>query len=125
MNTIVRKFSEGLEKVKMTYLLSIARRYIKHFGYDKDAVLEDVVTHAFDDLNSKYHYIDDKLVSSFTKRHLDDLLYVLTDVFPELDEEINALDNKHLHEARSTVNRKKLYESIMRDVSKIIKKHLK
>lgn len=130
METTIRKFASALEKVPMSTCLKLAKKYIKEWGYkNKDAVIEDVATRLFDMLNDKQKYLDKDLVASYTKKHIDDIMYAVTDVFPELDEEIRALADdkkKSVKESRRTnMANKKLYESIMRDVSKIVKMHLK
>lgn len=133
METTIRKFSEALEHVQLSNLLKVVKDYFKAQPEAiRDITADDIIKmlsdHLFTELNMNRHYIDMLSAGKYIDEHIDDLMHVVTDVFPELDEKIRDIINdkkKSVKESRRTnITNKKLYESIMRDVSKIVKRHL-
>ena len=134
METTIRKFSEALEHVQLSNLLKVVKDYFKAQPgaireITADKIIEYLTDYLFVTLNIKRHYIDELSAGSYIDKHMDELMHAVTDVFPELDEEIKEIINdkkKSVKESRRiSMTNKKLYESIMRDVSKIVKMHLK
>lgn len=63
----------------------------------------------------------DAVIAYNMVQYQDDVMTVLTDVFPDLDSAFTRT-----YESKNTMKyNKKLYENIMKDVSKIVKSHLK